>query len=377
MRFLFSVSFLMITAFAGYGQSTTKLRLNQIQIIGSHNSYKKLPDERVMKFLIKQSKHLGKELDPRGIDYGHLPFDAQFTDYNIRGLEIDIYNDPKGGLYYKRKINAFVRGVKQKSGVDELRKPGFKVLHIKDVDYQTNYYTFKESLVAVKQWSDAHPNHLPIFINLEPKTMGPGDYSKILRVLGFKRVAPFDAAACDSIYAEIKAVFGDDLNGVITPDKVRGSYASLNDMVVNNGWPALNDCRGKVIFIMIGDAKKEYLQQHEGLKGRAVFTYSHPGNPECAFVMIDDALRDSARITETVKKGYIVRTRSDEETRECRSNNCNMRNAAFNSGAQITSTDYYKADSRFSNFTVQWEQRHVARINPVTCPDKAGQWVDE
>ncbi|MFN8286108.1 MAG: Ca2+-dependent phosphoinositide-specific phospholipase C [Chitinophagales bacterium] len=377
MRTLLIICCILSLGLYSVAQGTDGLKLNQIQIIGSHNSYKKLPDERVMKFLLKQSKHLGKELDPRGIDYGHLPFDSQFAGYNIRGLEIDIYNDPKGGLYYKRRINAFVHGVHQKSGVEELKKPGFKVLHIKDVDYQTNYYTFKESLVAVKQWSDAHPKHLPIFINLEPKTKGPGDYSKILRVLGFKRVAPFDAAACDSIDSEIKAVFGNDLNGVLTPDKVRGSYASLNDMVVHNGWPALDACRGQVVFIMIGDAKKEYLQDHENLQNRAVFTYSHPGKADCAFVMIDDALLDSARITETVKQGYIVRTRSDEETRQCRSNNCNMRNAAFNSGAQITSTDYYKPDARFSDFTVQWEQRHVARINPVTCPDRGGQWVDE
>ncbi|MGQ7334325.1 Ca2+-dependent phosphoinositide-specific phospholipase C, partial [Streptococcus suis] len=91
--------------------------------------------------------------DPVGIDYGHLPFDSQFSDYNMRGLEIDIQNDPKGGAFYKRKINAFVHGMPVRSGIEALRRPGFKVLHIKDVDYQTNYYTFKDALTALKRWS--------------------------------------------------------------------------------------------------------------------------------------------------------------------------------------------------------------------------------
>ena len=81
---------------------------------------KKRPDEKVMKFLMKQQERLGKDMNPADIDYGHLPFDAQFTDYGIRGLEIDIYNDPNGGAFYKRKINGFVKGVPKKSGVKEM-----------------------------------------------------------------------------------------------------------------------------------------------------------------------------------------------------------------------------------------------------------------
>src|SRR5438128_6962310 len=119
------IKHLMILALAGLtlaagAQNTDLLRLNQIQVIASHNSYKKEPDERVMKFLMKQQKRLGKDLNPADIDYGHLPFEVQFSDYGIRGLEIDIYNDPQGNAYYKRRLNLFVKGVRQKSGVEEL-----------------------------------------------------------------------------------------------------------------------------------------------------------------------------------------------------------------------------------------------------------------
>lgn len=343
------------------------LKLNQIQIIASHNSYKKRPSPNEIRFLMKVKKKLGEENNPIALDYGHLPFDSQFSYCNVRGLEIDINNDPKGGLYYRRKINAFVKGLKQKSGVEALRKPGLKVLHIKDVDYETNYYTFKESLVALKKWSDEHPNHLPMFINIESKNGSPADESGVLRFLGFKRAIKFDQAACDSIDAEIKSVFGIDLQGVITPDLVRGNYPTLNEMATNNGWPLLSKCRGKVLFAMEGGAVENYLINHNSLQGRVMFVYSEPGRPEAAFVKRNNSTRDKENIKELVKKGYIIRTRSDSETWEARNNDYTNMNNAFESGAQIISTDFYQPDLRFSTFTVQFPGRVVGRANPVNA----------
>ena len=363
MKGLLTGLLLLVLLNCAPAQSCDALKLNQLQIIGSHNSYKKLPDPQVMKFLMKLRKRLGKKLDPIGIDYGHLPIDSQFENYNMRGLEIDIYNDPKGEH--------------QNSHIDALKKPGFKVLHIKDVDYQTNYYTFIDALTAIKKWSDAHPNHLPLFINIETKTGGPGDANGFLRFLGFKRTVPFDSAAVDAMDAEIKTVFGNDLKNILTPDRLRGRYTTLNEMVQHNGWPLLDDCRGKIVFIQLGGTKELYLNNHPGGNGRAMCLYAKPGTPECAFVMRDDPMRDSVNITALVKQGYIVRTRSDAETVESRENNSAPKNAAFNSGAQITSTDYYKPDLRFSTFTVQWDGKHAGRVNPVLCPVKKDAWLKE
>lgn len=346
---------------------TAPLKLNQIQIIASHNSYKKRPSEKELKFLMKVKKQLGEENNPIALDYGHLPFDSQFSYYNVRGLEIDINNDPKGGLYYKRKINAFVPGLKQKSGIEALKKPGLKVLHIKDVDYETHYYTFKESLIALKKWSDEHPNHLPLFINIESKNGAPADESGVLRFLGFKRAIKFDKAACDSIDAEIKSVFGDDLKGVLTPDRVRGNYATLDEMATANGWPLLSECRGKVLFAMEGGAVPNYLDGHESLKGRVMFVYSEPGRPEAAFVKRNNSTRDKDKIKELVKRGYIIRTRSDAETWQARNNDYTDMNNAFESGAQITSTDYYQPDLRISTFQVQWPNGGPGRANIINA----------
>lgn len=372
MRFLtLMFCFFVFTVQAQYGN---KFHLNQIQTIGSHNSYKKKPDEKVFAFLMKFNKRLGKDLNPEGIDYGHLPFDSQFNYYPVRGLEIDIYNDPIGGTFYKRRINAFVHGLKQISGIDELKKPGFKVLHIKDVDYQTNYYTFKQALTAVKKWSDEHPKHMPLFINVETKGDGPGDVNGLLRLFGFKRSIKFDAAACDSMDAEIKSVFGNDLKSILTPDKVRGNYSSLNEMATHNDWPMLDSCRGKIILIMEGDAEKTYPVGHPSLQGRVMFYYAEPGKPECAFVIKNGAKSEKAEIEKLVSEGYIVRTRADGDTREARENDCTSRDAAFESGAQIISTDYYKPDLRWSNYTVSFPKGKIVRTNPINSPTGAKEF---
>src|SRR5690606_33055866 len=142
------------------------LRMNQIQVIASHNSYRQKTYLPIFDFVQGIKNLLPPDLDPDGWDYDHLPFDQQFSDYNVRGLEIDIYNDPQGGNFSNWAGKSFVSEPIE-SNVPELDLPGFKVLHVPDLDYLTNYWTFKSSLEALKQWSDQHPRHVPLFIYIE------------------------------------------------------------------------------------------------------------------------------------------------------------------------------------------------------------------
>ena len=70
-------------------QNMDSIRLNDIRIVASHNSYKKKPHPKVLKFLTKFQDKLGAENNPDFIDYGHLFFEEQFTDYGIRGASLD------------------------------------------------------------------------------------------------------------------------------------------------------------------------------------------------------------------------------------------------------------------------------------------------
>ena len=122
-------------------QKTDSIRLNDIRIVASHNSYKKKPHRKALKFLSKFQDKLGPENNPDFIDYGHLFFEEQFTDYGIRGVELDVNYDPKGRHYRRRRVNLFLWGQKQRIKGSKMKAPGFKLLHISDVDFESNYLT--------------------------------------------------------------------------------------------------------------------------------------------------------------------------------------------------------------------------------------------
>ena len=107
---------------------------------------------------------------------------------------------------------------------------------------------------------------------------------------------------------------------MITPDVVRGARATLEEAVLEDGWPTLGQSRGKVIFLMDnGDPyRSRYLAGHPSLRGRVLFTNSEPGQPDAAFVKRNDAIADFADIQALVEQGYVVRTRADADTVEAR-----------------------------------------------------------
>src|SRR5579859_2060678 len=69
------------------------LKLNQIQVIGTHNSYHAgiAPNESKL----WQEKYAEAY---KGLDYQHQPLPQQF-DSGVRQIELDIFADSKGGLY--------------------------------------------------------------------------------------------------------------------------------------------------------------------------------------------------------------------------------------------------------------------------------------
>lgn len=343
-----------------------KVRLNQIQVIGTHNSYHTglAPSER--KWL--------EQVNPkamRSLDYSHAPLEHQLTG-GARQIEIDIYADSKGGRFAHplivRKVAA--AGLPADPYFDpqhEMDKPGFKVMHVQDFDQRSSCHTLIACLTQVRTWSQQHPNHLPIFILLETKQSGRQTDSDQVKL------EPFTPATFDALDAEIRSVFSP--NEMIVPDQVRGNFETLNEAIrsknaseKNGGWPTLAESRGKVVFLM--DQKPVgpvYLQGHPSLRGRVIFTNAEPGTPDAAFVEQNDGTPE--QIQALVSQGYLIRTRSDDGTEEARSNNHARAERAIESGAQLLSTDYPASEpASWTGFFVGLPDGLIARCNPVNRP---------
>ena len=345
------------------------LRLNQIQVIGSHNSYHTglAPSERK---LVEQQNPKAM----RALDYAHAPLPDQLTG-GVRQVEIDVYADSKGGRYGHPAIVDKVAEAGLPADPDfdpnhEMDKPGFKVMHVMNVDQRSSCHTFVNCLTTIQAWSKQHPRHLPIFILVETKQGRPGSTAAV------DGPEPFTSATFDALDAEIRSVFSP--GGLITPDQVRGSYGTLLEAVQASGstaqgkraggWPTLAEARGKVIFLMDQrPVEGVYTEGHPSLRGRVIFTNASPGAPDAAFTEENNGTK--AEIDALARQGYLIRTRTDDGTEEARSNDRTRADLALSSGAQMLSTDYPSSEpSRWTDFFVGFPHGLVARCNPVTAP---------
>ena len=335
------------------------VHVNQIQVIGSHNSYHAgfAPSER--KYLeMKNPKEL------RGLDYHHPPLGEQLS-AGIRQVEIDIFNDPLGGRFAHPAIVKAIAAAGLPADPDfdpnhEMDKPGFKVMHVQDLDERATCHTFVHCLTDVRDWSKQHPQHLPIFILVETKEGKPKDMPN----------APqgdvFTSAIFDAMDAEIRTVFKP--GEYITPDEVRGNAPTLNEAIRTKGWPTLAKARGRVIFLLDQQhAGPAYAEGHPSLRGRIVFTNAIAGNPDAAFIEQNEG--SQAEIDALVKQNYLVRTRTDEPTEQAHTNDRTMLNRALASGAQMLSTDYPTSEpSPWSDYSVGLPGGLPARCNPLNKP---------
>jgi len=364
----------LLTAMRFVGESKpaacdNEVRLNQIQVIGSHNSYHAGLGPHEMELLRARNPKAADALS-----YSHPALEQQFND-GVRQIELDIYADAKGGLYShpawpKMMADA---GIARDPDFDPQHlfdKSGFKVMHVQDLDYRSNCQPFVGCLQTVRRWSRAHPGHLPIFILLETKE--GREHPEFMT-----QPEAFTPEAFDALDAEIRSVFSEE--EMITPDQVRGARATLEEAVLKDGWPCLRKSLGKVVFLM--DQRKVspiYTQGHPALRNRVIFTNARPGEPDAAFVEVNDPRmndprmndpqHDTPSIPDLIKKGYIVRTRADADLQQGKPNGIATRDAALASGAQMVSTDFPSVEKSPEGYAVTFPQGEISRCNPVNAP---------
>lgn len=360
----------LLAAASGVAQSPADpghaIRINQVQVIGTHNSYHAGLLPGIAKMLQKSNPDAFKSLD-----YQHAGL-AEQLDHGIRQIELDIFADTQGGRYAHPAGQQVLAQAGLPPDPDPypdgvMLKPGFKVMHVQDLDYASNCQPFVACLQIVRAWSKAHPAHVPIFILVETKQDTPEEK------FPWTAPEPFTSKTFDALDAEIRSVFPPA--DMIVPDQVRGNLRTLPEAVRRGGWPTLNEARGKVIFLMdqqpVGPV---YLEGHPALRGRILFTNATPGEADAAFVEENDGSAEA--IASLVRQGYLVRTRADADSVQARTNDTTRRDLALRSGAQIVSTDYPLFEpSRWTSYAVGLPNGLPARCNPVTaamaCTDAA------
>ncbi|KAK0663143.1 hypothetical protein DIS24_g1229 [Lasiodiplodia hormozganensis] len=358
--------------------TTADLRLNHIQVIGTHNSYHRevsISARPIFELLVPS---------PQSLYYSHASLSDQLNYQSVRSLELDVYAD-----YYSpgQFANPLIDRLAQLPGPpqtwqEHMHAPGAKVLHVSDIDVRSVCPTLKVCLSELRKWSDEHPAHVPVIIDVEYKTV-----DERLRAVGGAPGEPWNATSLGLLDDEIRAVLGNDK--IITPDDVRlrgrdktDKSLTLEDAVLQYGWPTLEESRGKFLFVMDNNPtdtnaiRDSYRANgHTSLEGRVVFTNSLPGEADAAFIKRNDPSGDNlAEIQELVRKGYLIRTRADEPITSVLMGDDAAKarlNRALETGAQVVSTDWPGVGmaSRYgSNYVAKLPTDGVVRCNPVNAP---------
>jgi hypothetical protein len=259
------------------------LRLDQLQLKGSHNSYHRAPRWALS----------------RQFRYSHAPLDVQLESQGVRHLELDV-----------RYANG------------ELR-----VGHAPVIDERATCKRFHDCIRQVKVWSKAHPLHVPVFVFVQPKEglMSAGLDDKL-----------------ELLDREIGRVFS--RHDLLMPSDVARGYPSLRRAVIDLGWPTLASTRGKVAFVLFGHSRlvQKYARGRPALEGRRMFAADgHAGAPHAAVLSIDNPLTHQQEIARAVQAHVLVRTRADANTER----DTRRRNAAIASGAHFIGSDFVAPDS--------------------------------
>ncbi|OJD33492.1 acid phosphatase [Diplodia corticola] len=354
------------------------LRLNHIQVIGTHNSYHRevsITARPIFELLVPS---------PQSLYYSHASLSDQLDYQSVRSLELDVYADYLSpGQFASPLIDRLAQLPEpQQAWQDYMREPGAKVLHVSDIDVRSVCPTLKLCLKELRDWSDKRPAHVPVVIDLEYKTV-----DERLRAVGGAPGEPWNATSLGLMDDEIRAALGKDK--IITPDDVRlrgrsktDTHLTLEGAVLQHGWPTLEESRGKFLFVMdnnpdgtpsIRDAYRA--DGHANLENRVVFTNSLPGEADAAFIKRNDPSGDNlAESQELVRKGYLIRTRADEPINSVLMGD-DVANArlkrALETGAQVVSTDWPgvgMATRYGSNYVARLPAGGVVRCNPVNAP---------
>ncbi len=299
-----------------------RVRVNQLQALGSHNSYHTYPQPPIDG--IQQ------------LQYFEDPLDVQLQSQGVRQFELDVH------------IN-----------IDPADT--FSVLHIQGVDEGSTCKALVECLNTIRAWSDAHPAHAPIGVQLELKNADIAFPNLPFR--------PWTAADLDTLDATVRSVFTRD--HLLTPDDLRGAHTTLPEAIAQDGWPTIDATRGKVMFLMDngGTFRAWYRSGHPALAGRVLFTNAQPGDDDAAFIKRNDPIGSLADIQSLIAQGYVVRTRADADTWQARVNDTTSRDAAFAGGATWVSSDFVVPGRAFGTpYFVQIPGGTPARCNPINTP---------
>ena len=288
--------------------SLEEIRLNHLTMKGTHNSYHvKTPGVSI--------------LDPEN-NYTHAELDVQADRLGVRQFELDVH---------------YIPGI------------GLRVYHT-TLDPSTNCEGFTGCMNILLNWSIEHPQHAPLWIFVEPKNLP---------------VVVDELNILEMIQDEIAATWPS--NKTITPTDVQGDSPDLRTAITTEGWPALEESRGKTLFVLLDktEIRDLYIERNPTLENQTMFAIVDENHSLASIISFVNPETHGDRLQNASDLGFMVRTRPDEATHEAREANYSRFQLALGTGANFITTDFPGNDQE-ANYAI-WLPK-----GPVMCLSHGG-----
>lgn len=385
---------------------SANVRYNQVQMISAHNSYHVAPRPALVA-LIRQllPGAEGAQL-AAAAEYTMPPLPDLLSKAGVRSIELDTYADSEG-LKWAFRTPLLLFGLDPYDRDPAMLAPGFKVLHLDNIDFETTCKTMAACLEALRAWSDSHPQHLPITIKLEIKTdalrdnFEPAQLENVNDVIAGNTPAdadppwpttlpaaePLDANTITALMEEVVTALGGE-SRIVTPAEVlagAGANATLRAALTGDtpsgAWPLIDDMRGR--FVLVSTGPRSALQAAYGpdLADSPVFSRLYVEQPpaladipdDVVFVELDSVSTAPAfgeAVAALVRSGFIVHARADKDTVEARSGDTAPFELLLASGCHHIMTDFPVAPTLFQGtYAPRLQNGQAMRCNSVSAPE--------
>jgi hypothetical protein len=322
-------------------------QLNQARWLGSHNSFKPVVPAAYYEALAArlQQKHMPALQKLQSLRYGHASLTAQLNS-GLRLLELDFLKDDAGDSFAKPLFGAELKQALQQQTQQDLSaryfpatltQPGFKVLHLPDIDFASHCTQARDCIATLAQWSKTNPGHWLVLIVVNVREQGAAAYLPAVVAASAAKVAPWQATD----YQALEQLWLDGLGRerLLTPDDVRQAPLSLVASIRQHGWPTLKQAAGRFVLLFDGSPAQLaiYRAGHPSLQGRLMFGNYPADTDEAAILVLNDPVSQQAGIASALAQGLLVRTRSDDGNVL----QPDRFSRALKSGAQFISSDFY------------------------------------
>ncbi|MBE6775106.1 MAG: hypothetical protein E7543_02835 [Ruminococcaceae bacterium] len=278
------------------------VKINEIAVIGTHNSYQLLatPQKRALEN-VRSFLSSGEKGGNRNFEMDTF---TEQLERGVRNLEIDIETVDDGGSV------------------------SFIVTHKPIDDNASSAYNFAKGLEEILLWSDNNPGHLPVYLLIEPKE----------KVDNINNMKSFSFEYALELDRTLREVLGDRL---LTPGLVKGEFETFEEMRMADAWPTLSEASGKIIVLMHPcDVTEQYIEADTLISSQAMFPvlrFEDIDKSYASFILDNEPESAAEHNKKTVgEKNLMVRSRADNypdfsDERYASADGC---------GSHIITTDY-------------------------------------